>query len=132
MLPTKTTPTIPLDTLKASAVWARLSLQQRLLLTEYLAAGLAQGNYDIEAACKIAYPKVTNRKVWLSRLQSNPRIKAVLNYYFGDSEMFVALRDVQVLIKKSKRKGARLDLLVPYWIRTVAVLEEIAAKGNIV
>jgi hypothetical protein len=132
MLPTNPTPAITVDELKESIAWSRLRMQQREFLIEYFAAGLAQGRYDIAAACHFAYPKVTNTKVWVNRLQSNPRIRAVLALYFGLGETEVVLADVKALIKKSKRKGARLDLLVPYWIRTAAALEAIAAKGTVV
>jgi hypothetical protein len=133
MLPTKSTkPTMTIAELLKSPVWSQLAPQQQLLLAEYLSAGLAQGRYDIGAACKLAYPKVKpeNTKVWLSRLQSNPRIRAVLAHYFGDPDVAVALAELQRLIKRSKRKGAHLDILVPFWIRTVAALEAIAAKSN--
>lgn len=134
MLPTQSTkPTMTIAELMKSPAWARLAPQQRTLLAEYLSAGLAQGQYDIKAAARLAYPRIKpeNLKVWLSRLQANPRIRAVLAHYFGDPETVVVLAELNRLIKKSKRKGARLDLLVPYWIRTVAALEVIAAKGNV-
>jgi hypothetical protein len=130
-MPLETSPSVSLDTLKASAVWARLSPQQRLLLTEYLAAGLAQGKYDIEAACKIAYPKVKNRKVWLARLKSNPRIRAVLHFYFGDPEAKDPLDELKALIRKSKRKNGNHEILLGPWLRVTAALEAIAAKDTV-
>jgi hypothetical protein len=132
MLQTNSTPSVSLDTLKQSDVWKRLSKQQQLLLTEHLATGLAQGNYDIEAAVRVAYPNIASRnlKVWTHRLECNPKIRAVLALYFGDSELVVVLKEIQMLIKRSKRKGAPLRLLRVPWLQAVAALEEIAAKGN--
>jgi hypothetical protein len=121
-----------LDTLKQSAVWKRLSVQQRLLLTEYLVGGLAQGNYDIAAAVKVAYPGIApeNRAVWLKRLENNSKIRAVLALYFGDSELGVTLKEIQRLIQRSKRKGAPLSILLAPWERVAASLEAIADQGK--
>jgi hypothetical protein len=134
MLPTKSTkPAMTISELLKSPVWGRLAPQQQILLAEYLSAGLAQGRYDIQAACRLAYPRVKseNLKVWMSRLKANPRIRAVLAHYFGDPEIAVVITELQRLIKRSERKGAKLDLLVPYWLRTVDALEAIAARGKV-
>jgi hypothetical protein len=126
-------PAMTIAELKESPVWGRLAEQQRILLSEYLSAGLAQGQYDPAAAVRLAYPKIKsmNLKVWMSRLQSNPRIRAVLAHYFGDGEIAVAIAELQRLIKRSKRKGAQLDLLVPYWMRTVDLLEALAGRSTL-
>jgi hypothetical protein len=131
MLPTNLTPAITVDELKKSRVWMQLSPQQQTFLTEYLSAGPAQGRYNELAACRLAYPKVNikNIKVWLSRLQANPRIRAVLAYYFGDPTEGL-LDDIKALIKKSRRKNAHRDLLLAPWLRVADALEEIAAKEN--
>jgi hypothetical protein len=136
MLQTNTTPSMTLDTLKKSDLWAKLSKQQRLMLTEFLVAGLIQGNYDIEAAVRavrVAYPNINvkNLKVWMSRLERNPKIRAVLAYYFGDPQIVVVLKEIQMLIKRTKRKGAPLRILLAPWLKTVAALEAIAAKETV-
>jgi hypothetical protein len=126
----RTKPTMSIAELQESRVWSRLAPQQQAFLTDYLSAGRAQGGYNEAAACKLAYPKIKNTKVWLARLKANPRIRAVLHTYFGDPDTKDPLDELKALLKRSRRKNAKLDILVPYWIRTVALLEEIAAKGN--
>jgi hypothetical protein len=128
MLPTNLTPVMSITELQQSRVWMRLGPQQKTCLTAYLEAGL-QGRYDIDAAVCLAYPEVENKRVWASRLQANPRLRAVLSVYFGDPTQGL-LDDIKALIQKSRRKGAHLDLLVGPWLRIAAALEEIAAKGN--
>jgi hypothetical protein len=132
MSQTNSTPSMSLDTLKKSDVWLRLSKQQQTLLTEFLALGLAQGNYDIVAAVKVAYPGIApkNRAVWLRRLEHNPKIRAVLALYFGDSDLVVTLKEIKMLLARTKRKGAPLAILKPFWNRAAAALEEIASKSN--
>jgi hypothetical protein len=128
-------PSMSLDTLKKSDVWARLSPQQKTMMAEFLAAGLAQGNYDIvaaEVAVRVAYPGIApkNRAVWLHRLERNPKIRAVLALYFGDSEIVVVLKEIKMLLARTKRKGAPLRMLRPEWSRIAAALEQTAAKEN--
>jgi hypothetical protein len=133
MLQPNLTPAMTIDTLRQSPVWKRLSPQQQVLLVEYLSAGLAQGNYDIaaaERAVKIAYPKVRDKRVWTSRMGKNPRIRAVLAFYFGDSELTVTLKEIQLLIRRTKRKGAPLVTLLAPWLRVAEKLEALAKNSE--
>ena len=112
------------------AAWFATSKQQRLFLTEYVAGGLANGRYDHVSACRVAYPKVRAYKVWASRLMVNPRIKKVFALHLGLTESETILADIKALIKRSRRKGANLDVLVAPWLRVAAALETLVAKGE--
>jgi DNA primase catalytic subunit len=115
--------------IQESREWLRLSIQQRACLAEYLSGGREQGHYDIASAIRLSYPKVENKRVWASRLQSNPRVKAVLALYFGDPTKDLR-DDIKALIRRSKRKNSNRDLLLAPWLRCAALLEAIATKGN--
>jgi len=121
---------VRLTDLLSASEFKTLTGPQRSFLLEYIAGGLANGRYSATDACRVAYPRVKATAVWASRLLQNRRIKKVIALHLGLTEVEVVLADVRALIKKAKRKNARLDLLVPYWIRTVDALEAIAAKGN--
>jgi phage terminase small subunit len=123
-------PKVGLAGLLHTPEWKTLTDPQQAFCAAYIASGVAQGRYDALDAARVAYPNVKSTAVWASRLLQNKHVKQVIALHLGMSETEVVLADVKALIKKSKRKGARLDFLVPYWIRTVAALEEIAAKGN--
>jgi hypothetical protein len=111
-----------------TADWAGLTKQRKIFLAEFLSAGLAQGRYNAVAAAQIAYPRIKHIKVWASRLMANARIKKVLALHFGFSETEMLLDDVRGLIKKSRRKGANLDILVAPWLRVAKALEALVAK----
>jgi hypothetical protein len=127
---TNTKPTLSLVELVQTPAWARLSPQQAFFLKEYLAEGLAQGAYDPFAAAQKAYPAVKHTKVWVARLKSNPRIKAVLHLYFGDPEAKSLADEVRSLVKRLKRRGANFDRVYEPLVRCAVALEQIAAKGN--
>lgn len=112
------------------AVWFATSKQQRIFLMEYVAGGLVNGKYDHVAACRVAYPKVKACAVWASRLMTNPRIKKVIAVHRGLGEGDMILADIKALIKRSRRKGVNLDVLVAPWLRAVAALESFVAKGT--
>ena len=110
--------------------WFSLSRQQRLFVIEYIAGNIANGRFDAVAACRVAYPKVKDTKVWASRLLVNRRIKKIIALHLGLSEAEVLLADIQSLVKRSKRKGANLDILVAPWLRAIAALEAYVAKES--
>jgi hypothetical protein len=79
-------------------------------------------------AVALAYPNVRNGVVWLNRLLKNNHILHIIRLYAGTSETRAVLFEIKALIKRSRRKGANLDLLVPFWIRAVVALEAIAGQ----
>jgi hypothetical protein len=110
--------------------WFTLSRQQRIFVMDYISHQTAQGKYDAEAACRVAYPKVEAVKVWTNRLLINRRIKAFIALHLGLTDAEMLLADIQTLIKRSRRKGANLDILVAPWLRVAAALEMYVAKES--
>jgi hypothetical protein len=112
--------------------WGVLSRQQRAFVIEYISTGLGQGKYDAVAACRIAYPNVKAVEIWASRVLANRRIKKVIALHLGLSDAEMLLADIRALIKRSRRKGANLDILVAPWLRATVALEAYVAKcsGN--
>ena len=113
------------------ADWEALSPQQATFLTELISGSIGNGLYSPLDAGKVAYPNMKNPQVWAGRLLKNKKVDRILQLHSGLSETRAILFDVKALLKRSRRKGAKLDLLVPYWIRVAAALEAIAAKGNV-
>jgi hypothetical protein len=110
---------------KHAADWERLSGQQQVFLTELF----VNHRSGVEAV-KVAYPNVQNSDVWLSRLLKNNHILHIIHLYAGTSEIRAALFEVHALLKRSKRKGTNLDLLIAPWNRVAVALEAIAAQGK--
>jgi hypothetical protein len=114
--------------------WLMLSRQQQVFVADYVSNGKAQGHYDAVAAARVAYPQVKFIKVWAGRLMANKQVKKVLALHFGFTEAEVLLADIKSLIKRSRRKGASLDILVAPWLRASAALEAFVAaeksRGN--
>ena len=108
--------------------WKALTEPQRAFCGAYIASGLGQGRYYALDAARMAYPNVKATAVWASRLLQNHRIKKVIALHLGLSEAESVLADVKALIKRSRRKGAHLDILLAPWLRVAAALEQIAAK----
>jgi hypothetical protein len=127
---TNTKPMMLLVELVQTPEWARLSMQQAFFLKEYLASGAAQGTFDPYAAAQKAYPAVKHTKVWVARLKSNPRIKAVLHLYFGDPEAKSLADELRAVIKRLRRRNANLDRVYEPLMRITVALEAIAAKGT--
>jgi hypothetical protein len=109
------------------AEWALLSSQQRTFVIELIGSA-ANGQYNAVAARKVAYPKVKTPDAWASRLIQNTRVKKVITLHLGLSETEVLLSDVKSQVKRSKRKGANVERLVPLWTRTVNALESLVEK----
>jgi hypothetical protein len=109
------------------AEWALLSSQQRTFVIELIGSD-ANGRYNAVAATKVAYPKVKTPVAWASRLIQNRRVKKVITLHLGLTDTQVLLGDVKSLLKRSKRKHANLELLVPYWSRACAALEALVAR----
>lgn len=87
---------IPLEALKQTPEFQRLTQKQRLFITAYCDGGLFDGNYDSVAATRTAYqcksPEVA--RIMSYSLMQNIRIIAVLNIHFNTSpteEMLVAV-----------------------------------------
>ena len=110
--------------------WMALSPQQTVFITEWMSGSIGNGRYSPVDACRAAYPRVKNPAVWASRLMKNKRVARIVHLHFGLSETQTVLFEVKALIKRSKRKGARLDLLVAPWHRVADALEAIAAKDS--
>jgi hypothetical protein len=120
--------TIPEIKAKNASDWDALSSQQAAFLTEWISGRFGNGRYNAVDACAVAYPNVKNPVVWSARLLKNKRIARIIQLHLGWSETKAVLLEMQSLIKRSKRKGARLDLLVAPWLRVAASLEAIVAK----
>ncbi len=104
-------------------LFQRLSEPQRIFLARYIANG-----YDSAEAARIAYPYAKNHAVMGCQLLQRRRIRKILDAHFQRNQTESVLLDVQRLIKRSQRKGANLDRLVPAWNRAAAALERLAAK----
>ena|ERR1700722_16149515 len=108
--------------------WGALSPQQSIFLTEWISGVVGNGLYSSLEACKVAYPRVKNPAAWSSRLMKTPRVANIINLHLGLTETRVLLFEVRALVKRSKRKGARMDNLVAPWLRVVAALEALVAR----
>ena len=109
------------------AEWAVLSQQQRDFVIELIGSG-SNGQYNALAAVRIAYPRVKNAAAWAGRLLQNKRIKKIITLHLGLTETEVLFGDIKALVKRSKRKGANLDVLVAPWLRVAAALESLVAR----
>ncbi len=118
--------TVPEIAERHPAEWFTLTRQQKLFVLRYT----ADGTYDRVAATRAAYPKVKEVKSWASRLLANPRVKRVVALHFGTSDARVLLSDVEALLRRSRRRGAKLDLLVAPWLRVAAALEALVVREN--
>jgi hypothetical protein len=111
-----------------AADWNALSDQQAAFLTEWISGQFGNGRYNAVDACAVAYPNVKNPVVWSARLMKNKRVARIVQLHLGWSETKAVLLEVQALLKRSRRKGAHLELLVAPWLRVAAALEVIVAK----
>lgn len=107
-----------------------LSPQQRSFILEYIAGGLANGKYDAKAAARTAYPNVEKIGIWANRLLVNRRIKRILLLQQGLTEYDIVFGELQTLIQKSQRKGAKPSKHVAGYLRVAAALEAIAKEKN--
>lgn len=112
--------------------WDALSPQQAIFITEWVSGSIANGRglYSAVEACRVAYPRVKNPAAWSSRLMKNKHVARIVQLHLGLSEARATLFEVNALIKRSKRKGANLDILVPFWIRAVAALEALVVREH--
>jgi hypothetical protein len=110
--------------------WRALSTQQKAFCAKFIVSTKRTGVGDAVAAVRVAYPGIRDSKIWASRLLSNPRIKKVLALYFGMTDAEVLLADIRALVKRSRRRGANMDNLVPMWLRVAAALEALIAKEH--
>ena len=123
--------TVPAIIARHPQTWLALSRQQQNFIFEYVSSGITQGHYDAESAARAAYPKVKHITVWASRLLGNKHIKTILAWHLGLTDAEVLLADIRSLVKRSRRKGANLDILVAPWLRAVAALEAFIAKTGL-
>lgn len=121
--------TIPELVERHPAEWAVLSQQQRDFVIEYIGTGF-NGQYNPLTAAKIAYPNVKTPTAWSARLLQNKRIKKIIALHLGLTETEVLFGDIKALVKRSKRKGANLDVLVAPWLRIAAALEKLVVQEN--
>lgn len=110
--------------------WDALSPQQASFLTEWISGSIGNGRYSAVEACKVAYPRVKNPAAWSSRLLKNKRVARVVQLHLGLSETRAVLFELKALLKRSKRKGTHLELLLAPWLRVAAALESIVAREN--
>jgi hypothetical protein len=110
--------------------WDALSEKQSMFVTEWVAGIAVNGKKAPVEACKVAYPNVTNAAAWAGRLMNNPRIARIVQLHFGMSPVQVTLFEVNKLIKRSRRKGSRLELLVAPWMKVAAALEALVARES--
>jgi hypothetical protein len=121
------------------AEWGALSQQQRSFVEACVTGGIADDKNAAVDACKIAYPKLMLNgdpkkrlkriKVWTGRLLNNRRIKKIISLHRGLSDLEILCDDVQALVKRSRRKNAHQEMLVPSWLRVATALETIAADN---
>ena len=71
-----------------------------------------------------------NAAAWTGRLLQNKSIKRIIALHLGLTEHEVLLGDIKALVKRSKRKGANLDVLVAPWLRAVCAAALEAAVSS--
>jgi|ERR1700733_9049607 len=126
---------VPLEELKTTREWVRLSPTQRTVLEKYISNG-----YDREAAVKEIFKCSTlnSTRTTINRVFGNADLKAILSVHFAESELDKFKNEVRRVLNSKKVSTTRVAALrvlakaSGFNVSALSEMEAVAAEEKVV